>query len=193
MVFAFAIPPNAEAFTVRGPKWNTTTVTYTNDSSFTSQGSGWAGRSDGAAQDWNNAPGPFTFSKYSLSGQHVQAQNLSGDPSCGGCLAITYSNSNCCGTMTSFNIIVNVGSGYSFYDGTQAPSLPRNYYDLRTVMRHEFGHGMGLCHSSVGGQLMHVGQAQGEIKVVDTDASNGARYLYESGYSGPGPSGGCSS
>ncbi len=79
------------------------------------------------------------------------------------------------------------GCGHAFYDGTQAPSLPSNYYDLRSIIRHELGHAIGLCHSVATSNLMHVSLLQGNIYNVDNDARDGVSYLYNSAYTGNPP------
>lgn len=56
-------------------------------------------------------------------------------------------------------------------------------------MHHELGHAQGLCHSGTAGYLMYRSIGTGVIKVVDTDAKNGSKYLYQSGYQGPAPEG----
>lgn len=182
-----AIANIAQAYTVQGPTWTGANATYVLDSSFTGQSSGWANSADTAASDWNAvSTSPFVFGSNSGSNNHVDAANIS---SCG-CIAQTahaWNGSN----YTQFTTTVNIGSGYAFYDGTQAPTLPSNYHDLKSVMRHELGHALGLCHSSQSYMLMYPSQSAGLEYLVDTDASNGDSYLYSSSYSGPGPDGGC--
>ncbi len=109
---------------------------------------------------------------------------------CNDCLAITDKASNG-NTFTQFTVKVNIGSGYAFYDGTQAPSLPPNYFDLASLMRHEFGHSLGLCHSNAAGLLMFTNLAQGQVYPIDNDAADGDAFIYNPSYNGPGPTGGC--
>jgi hypothetical protein len=82
--------------------------------------------------------------------------------------------------------------GYPFYDGTQASSLPSNYYDLRSIPRHELGHVVGLCHS--GGtttRLMYAVLTKGVVKPIDYDAATGDRWIYNRGAAGTAPEGVC--
>ena len=58
-------------------------------------------------------------------------------------------------------------------------------------MQHELGHAQGLCHSGSSNNLMYRSIGTGVIKVVDTDAKNGSKYLYQSDYQGPAPEGPC--
>ncbi len=178
---------SVQAYTVMVGKWASTSTTYVRDSSYTSQGSGWSSMFGSAASNWTSS-GAFGFSSSSSSSNHIQAADIADDSSCSGCLALTSVWGN---PIYQFRIEVNIGSGYAFYDGTQAPSLPSNYYDLRSIMRHELGHAQGLCHSSNSSYLMYRAFGTGQIKLVDTDAINGSEYLYLSGYDGPDPEGSC--
>lgn len=90
--------------------------------------------------------------------------------------------------ITNFTVKINTWCGYSFYDGTQAPSLPPNYYDLRSIVQRELGHGMRLCHTQVVGAIMG-GIAVGQSLERKKDDNRGNRFLYQAGYSGPGPTG----
>jgi hypothetical protein len=89
-----------------------------------------------------------------------------------------------------FVVYINTYGGFAFYDGTQSPTLPSNYYDLRTLMRHEIGHGIGLCHTNYGtGYLMSTQIAQGVAIGTDADATDGENHIYNG--TSPGPSGSC--
>lgn len=142
------------------------------------------------ASDWSNSGASFSFSKNSSSSNPIDA-NTTIDGPCGHCVAATELYSNIFGYYTQFNLQINLAPGYPFYDGTQAASIPSNYFDLRSVVRHELGHSLGLCHSSSNTALMYISIPTGTTRGVDTDARNGSKYKYQSGYSGPSPSGSC--
>lgn len=54
-------------------------------------------------------------------------------------------------------VIVNIGPGYGFWDGQNPSYFPSNWYDLRTLLRHEIGHAYGLCHAETDGPVMQFG------------------------------------
>lgn len=172
-----------QAYTLSRRVWSSSSTTYTMDTSYVSQGLGWSTVATSAANDWSST-GLFTFSQSGSGPNHLKAQSISGDPNA---LGITYAYSS--GLYRSnFDIVINTCCGYPFYDGSQAPSLPSNYYDLRSILRHEFGHALGLGHSFQSG-LMYESLPRGVIRTIDADAQNGAGYLYNPNYSGPLPEG----
>lgn len=175
-----------QAYTVMTGKWASYSTTYVRDSSYNNQGSGWPSMFDTAASNWTTF-GAFGFYESTSSSNHIQAANIAS--SCGGCLALTSVYNN---PINQFTVVVNIGSGYAFYDGTQGGTIPPNYYDLQSIMRHELGHAQGLCHSSNSSYLMYRAFSTGQVKPLDTDAKNGSKYLYMAGYTGPGPEGPCS-
>lgn len=190
------------AYTVWGPKWPGGNPSYGADSSFSNSGFGWASRLGDAVAEWNAVSSTnnwaFWFRADNGSGNRVQSANLQNDsrcrpdPSKPACLAITvkqkalFSND-----YTKFTLIVNTGSGYPYYDGTQTTYLPGNYYDLRTLLRHELGHALGLCHSANSSAVMALGQTPGTERPLQADDRNGLRYLYWPGYTLTTPSGAC--
>lgn len=179
------------AFTVRGFKWQSNRTSYTIDSSFSNSGTSWYNVARYAAGDWTNATSAnFIFSQaQGSSGNHFVAGNL-------GCTG-TYplAQAGLVGTngyFTQFTLRINTWCGDAYYDGTQTSYLPSNYYDLRSVIRHELGHALGLCHSANSTYLMYGTSFEGQRRFIDTDARNGALYIYQTGYNGPGPEvGGC--
>ena len=172
---------------------NTSIPTYTD--AFPSQytGPGWVSRLRDAILEWNtvsSTEGWFFWYKYVATSQNVvTAADLRGDPSCqlasGQCLANTYKYGS---PYSRFEIKVNIGPGYAFYDGSQASVLPSNYYDLRTILRHELGHAAGICHSKFPIAVMKPSFSTGEIVVVQADDRNALRYLYKPGYNLTQPS-----
>jgi len=164
----------ASAFTLRAWKWPAESTTYKIDSTYTNSGTGWNSRLSSAISGW-----ALTGFSYTQNSSSVNVIKAGSHPQCGaGCAAYT-SNWITGGTTTKFEIVVNTVSGIAFYDGTQGPSIPSNYYDLGTIMRHELGHALGLCHSAApNSRLMSTILAVATIKSVDTDATNGENNKY---------------
>lgn len=104
-------------------------------------------------------------------------------PNCPDALGITeYYNSG--STLTRITVKINVGCGYPFYEGTQAPTIPSNYYDLETIVRHELGHGIGFCHTDYGTSfLMSYATLSGSASVIGIgqDARDDAYFFYVNG------------
>ena len=170
---------------------------YGYDSSISNiNGGAWATRLRNAIAEWNgvsSGEGWFFWYRYdNANANRTKALDLRGDSRCtvvpGGCLALTYKYGN---PYNRFDVVINVGSGHSFYDGTQSPTLPSNYYDLRTIFRHEFGHAAGICHSGVSSAVMRPAFSTGSDVVITADDRNALRYLYKPGYTLTSPSGSC--
>lgn len=176
------------AYTLSGWKWPNHKATYKITSNFGNQGPGWKQRALDAITNWNAVKSSaFSFESKSSSNNIIDASSQS----CGNtCLAETTPSYNG-STMTKFVLKINVYQGFAFYDGSQAPTVPSNYYDLRSTMRHELGHALGLDHSGTGDAcLMSTQTRPGVERPLDKDAKDGLLYLYDSKYKGPGP-GGC--
>lgn len=173
----------AQAYTVFTRVWPASNTSYTKDTNFINRGSGWGPTADNAAADWNTT-GQFTFSYNGSSTNHIKAQAIAGSTS----LAITYDYWS--GLYRNrYDIVVNTGPGYGFWDGINPPYFPANWYDLRSVLRHEMGHALGLYHTVAAGTLMYYQIPAGATRLVDTDATNGAKYLYNLSYTGSFPEG----
>lgn len=167
----------SDAYTVRRQIWSGLSTTYGKDASFINGGPNWSAVADAAATEWNTSPNPFDFNQDAGSLNRLQRENI------GGLLGRTdtyFSGLN----ITRFDIKVN--SAFLFYDGSQGPIFPPNLYHLRSLLRHEFGHAMGICHS-VNNTLMHATLPIGIIRNLDTDATNAGQYLYSSSYTGVPP------
>jgi hypothetical protein len=76
--------------------------------------------------------------------------------------------------IPSFEIKVNTDKNWHAGTGP----IGANQFSLRTALRHEFGHALGLWHSSAPGVLMNAGIPLATEYQVDTDAANGANFLY---------------
>lgn len=189
LAFTLLVTTNTQAFYVTGAKWDSPATSFYPDSNFTSQNGGWNNSAFGAAADWNYA-GAFQFAYTGSQSNIISAGNLG----CGDnhALAGTSGPPPSPGPIPYFTIVMNVYCGDAYYDGTQTPTIPSNYYDLGTVLRHEMGHAIGICHQpDDGNALMYNYVFPGVIKGIDGDASNADNYLYQAGYSGPPPEVGC--
>ncbi|MDQ5866385.1 MAG: matrixin family metalloprotease [Chloroflexota bacterium] len=166
--------PTAEAYTMRGVSWSPANAHYVRDASFNNYGTGWINSMNTAVQDWNSFyQAPFYFWHASTSGNHIQTGNLGcGTPHNLGQTNLAWNTST--NNFTSFTIIMNTACGDPYYDGTQGSSIPSNYYDLKSILRHELGHALGLCHSSGSSSLlMYASRQKGIIYPLDSDAING--------------------
>jgi hypothetical protein len=171
------------------PKWANANPGYIIDASYKNQGPGWENVANNSANDWNaltNSPLRF-FLNGGAGDNHITAGTLS----CSNGLLAGTVNTYAGNSITKFTITVNVGCGFPFYDGTQAPSLPPNYFNLQSVVEHELGHGIGLCHSALNDVLMRTALPAGIVQIRKKDDNQGNRFLYQAGYSGPGPTGRC--
>ncbi|HMN15756.1 MAG TPA: matrixin family metalloprotease, partial [Bellilinea sp.] len=165
-----------QAFTLMRDVWPSTSTTYAMDSSFTNQGAAWVSRANEAAQHWTSLTA-FDFIFNSGSANRLRTGTLScNNP-------VTLANmapvEDALGLYrTSFVITVNTGcSNIQWYTGTGTP--PMGTYDLRTVLRHEFGHAVGLDHvQGAPTQLMYPSTLQQEVKQIAADDQNGVAFLY---------------
>lgn len=186
---AYTVNPNATS----PYKWDSSKAPYSHDPSFAWENPGWNETSGRAMDAWNNlADNPFYFYYLGLSGNNtIFAQCKSEfdstyDDGDGITLAAAYTwVSN--GKFTDYKIVVNtcnitrngkLEGPTPFYDGTQAPSLPPNYTDLKSVMIHEYGHALGLCHTATEGRAMDGTLRAGEIQPIMSNDAIGARYIY---------------
>ena len=175
LIFGLLMVKNAQAYTVRGNSWRTTNTTFAFDSSFNTAGSRWNAVGTSAFNAWTSSPTPFSFNYNLMSYNIVQAGTLSA-----GALSSNTNYLDSGGYIAQFAIVINTGYGIPFYDGSQSPSIPSNYYDFGTVMRHELGHTQGLCHSGSISYLMYYKLLTGQQKPLDSDSINGVTYIYGS-------------
>lgn len=176
------------AYTLWGPKWPNANPRYVFDDSFKNQNAGWHNTGEAAVNNWNNiGDTPFRFTAVGGEGEnHIGAGFL-----ISGCANLAETSRIApFGNFTNFTVVVNVQCDFPFYDGTQAPQIPSNYYSLRTLVLHELGHGMGLCHTLKPKPVMGFVPV-GSIKLLAKDDKQGNRKIYNPNYGGIGPEGDC--
>lgn len=200
LVIALTVATTAYGYTVRPNKtspysWQYAETYYYLTNSFVSRNSGWDDSILAAATNWNDVSNdPFYFGRDSYANHEVNSGCPSYfDKSYSDGDGITLANTAIAWntstkrytdfTMTISNCVITGGphpnSPIPFYDGTQASSLPSNYMDLKTTLRHELGHVQGVCHTaSPTSALMYYNQNYGQLKNIDTDAANGSRWIY---------------
>jgi hypothetical protein len=153
VLVALVVATGVQAFTVMRDVWPTASTTYRLEASFTSQGQAWIDRAHEAAQHWTNNT-IFDFVHNTGSANRLRTGTLScNNPTR---LAEMAPAEDAQGIYRgSFVITVNTGcSNILWYSGTGTP--PNGRFDLRTVLRHEFGHAAGLHHvQGAESQLMH--------------------------------------
>lgn len=154
-----------------------TTITYRFDSSFSNQGTAWTSAAHGAALSWTNT-GIVSLVYDTSSSNIIRLQELSGttlgkvDP------ATSASNVYANGFTLSID---HTPSAFSWYTGTG--TAPANQYNLRQVLRHEFGHALGIAHNNSTNTLMYRTTDPGTNHAIEANDKNAAKYLYEPSYS----------
>ncbi|MBI4948077.1 matrixin family metalloprotease [Candidatus Berkelbacteria bacterium] len=77
-------------------------------------------------------------------------------------------------TKTIYKAHVYVNNFYSY----NPPYTWGTWYDLKTVLRHEYGHLLKLEHNGNSSSLMYASIPPKTVKYIGTDEVNGIRYIY---------------
>lgn len=132
-----------------------------------------------AASDWNSQlQNYFSFRKTSTNKDNaVTYAPLSGTSQ--NALAITspwiYSLDSS-GWYPIAKAPVTINNKYQW--DTSSNSCASNKYHLRSTLRHEFGHVLGLEHSGISSACMYPTMGPGEILPLTSDDINGAKSIY---------------
>ena len=163
-------------YVVNGWRWpNAKAVMY-----FESLSGAHNNQANYAASDWNNAlNGLFTFSKSSSNTTNsVKYGTLSGTNK--NALAITSvshsSSKDSDGWYKILKAPVTLNSSFSW--DTSSNSCSSSKFHLRSVLRHEFGHVLGLNHSGTPSACLYPSMSKGEIKTLSSDDIKGGKDIY---------------
>lgn len=177
-------PATASAFTWSNYRWWSAQADFTMTANIINRG--WAIQTWNAIGNWNST-GTFYFNYNASTGNYIDYAPYY---PCGneGSYAVARRYPDWTGFyLGAFNITINSGCGIPFYDGTQGPYVPFNYLDLNTVLKHELGHGLGLCHSGYPWyQATMASQIPfGVALIIQQDDLNGANFMYHGGSTPP--------
>jgi len=196
-LWAYTVNPNATTPYRWGFGANVE-VWYYSAHTFWNQGKGWDSTLDSAASTWNaTASTAFSFRR-DPSGQLFKAECQAGmdnywfnDPvgeKDGVTLAWTRKQLNSKNEYIDAEVVFSTctisggpydGRRLPFYDGTQAASLPSNYYDLKSILLHEQGHVIGLCHTAKSSRAMYYSINFGDSQGLTYNDQAGKRYIYD--------------
>lgn len=180
LAFMWLGSASSQAYTIYSRAWPAANTTYRRVASYDNQGADWIAAANAADAEWAG------FFQFNLDNN---SPNLMGTIQLGGGVSPL-------GVTTFFPAVgpyqigftLNINRDQPFYTG--AGATPFNRYNLRTVLRHEFGHALGLYHSAGANTLMNgVLPISAQPRFVDQDATNGANFLYNPGAGAPIPEG----
>jgi len=174
LIFTLLLSASVEAYQIYARVWPNANTTYRRDASF-SNIIGWNGQADTVTGEW--AP-QFLFNLDNASGNVLSADDLGAN----GNLGVTFAQETG-HHRTNFTIQMNTNKPWH----VGAPPVSPNRFDLRSVLRHEFGHALGLWHSNGANTLMNAILPLGTSRLIDQDAINGANFLYNPGANPPIP------
>jgi peptidoglycan hydrolase-like protein with peptidoglycan-binding domain len=169
--------PDTADFTLQGSKWTTTTLRYAFENFTPDLTQAQTRAAIAQALGLWSAVTPLTFSEVPIGSTHdIRIRFAAGDhgdgnsfDGGGGILAHAYYPPPGGGTL----------AGDAHFDEAEAWSvnLPASGIDLVTVAAHEFGHSLGLAHSTVSGALMYPYYG-GPSRALQSDDIAGIQALY---------------
>jgi hypothetical protein len=176
--------PIPQAYTIKATKWNTSQVPfYVNTTNLdVDEAAALAAVQFGAYAWTNQTNAAFSFvyagsTNGSSATQNGKNEIFFRDASNGSAIATTYTWSS--GSRTIDTDIVFWDGGFTFVTGDSGCSGGMFIEDIAT---HEFGHALGLGHSTVGDATMYpsVGYCSINMRFLAEDDKQGAEYLYPS-------------
>jgi len=87
--------------------------------------------------------------------------------------------------ITDSDIVGNNNIDFTSYDDAEANGANASQYDLDSILVHEFGHALGLAHSTVATQVTmyaSIGAHDYSKATLDDDDVSGSRFIYVNGY-----------
>ena len=94
-------------------------------------------------------------------------------------------NGTAFGRFTDSDLVGNDGVDFTSYQDAEDHGANGNQYDLDSILVHEFGHSLGLDHTTVQTQITmypSIGANDFSKARLDDDDVNGGRFIYVNGY-----------
>ncbi|MBC7085066.1 MAG: matrixin family metalloprotease [Methanomethylovorans sp.] len=152
--------------------WSNGYVGYTIDSSVPTA---YKSCVDAAANAWTNAGADFDYYSSVNSNNKVRYYSFGSQVNyLGSCTRYVYS-----GTTRLSKMYIDLNSDYSSSWSTSTP-CPSGKYDVLSVFTHEFGHGVGLGHSTITSATMFKDTNSGTVykRSLEQDDKNGIIAIY---------------
>lgn len=163
------LPLSASAYNYAGHRWGGAEPWVGVDSTRLYLGS-WRNAATDAMNSWNNAGAKFHLVNYVPSNNTM---TLYYDPNTRTlAYARTYRQYTFWGNIYRGTITVNNAKNFN------PPYTSGNWYDLRTVLRHEFGHWLKLDHVSNPNALMYDSLGVGQVVGITNDEWTAIRSIY---------------
>lgn len=179
LLIVVAISVDVEAYAVQSRTWLSAIQTYKRTSGYNNAGANFTNRANEAAAEWT---ADTVFSLSHNSGSVNTLDYKTPDAPYQDALGVTYWYFDGPYRTRAETVINNTKPWHAL---TGNP--PAEFYDLESILVHEFGHFIGLGHDD-GTGVMRATFAPGvKVDQVNNDDKNGVKYLYESGYNSTHP------